>query len=147
MKIEEKSTGCYNGQSACLSPVPVKVGKGEASETERWLVCNDKAKPAFSMLKIQSGSMRDLGDQPMGGLALNASAEKLQAMMILALIIGKSLRYQEFYKKLISEASLDNLGNISRCGKFLTGLFTKVKDESLDWLRKNSGMVTIKGIG
>ena len=44
-----------NGQPACLSPKPVMVGHGEASETERRLVC-DEGLASQSMLKIQSGS-------------------------------------------------------------------------------------------
>lgn len=86
----------------------------------------------------------------MGGLALIVRAEKLQTIMILALIIEKFLRYQAFKKK--SEASkLDSYNptsNISCCGKILRAYFTKVNSESINWPRKkNLEMVIISGIG
>ena len=59
------------GQSAVLFPNLVMAEYGKHSETERVLVGNDKL-ATLNQLKIQSGSLGDLGDVPFDGDEMNA---------------------------------------------------------------------------
>lgn len=51
------------GRPAGLLPKPVMIGHGRVSETERELV-NDEGLINLSLLKIQSASLRKIGDLP-----------------------------------------------------------------------------------
>jgi len=90
---------------------------------------------SFSMLKIQSGSLRDLGDQPMGGL--NDRAEKLHAITIWALVIDNIVMHPVLVSKQMQAASDYNYNrDIPCCGKILRTSPTKAIGESYGWLRK-----------